>query len=87
MEHAHALVNVRNMNLLCQEYGNVYALIEGEIRRRKINQVRRRQGVLEVRTAARDIWMGPATFIKWVNWLGDPMRYLEQDIRWQIGEY
>ena len=81
MEQAHALVNVRDINLLCQEYGNVYALIEGETRRRKINRARRRQGVLEVRTAARDIWMGPATAIEWVNRLGNPVYYLECDIR------
>ena len=81
MEHARALVNVRDMNLLCQKFGKVYALIEGETRRRKINRVRRRQGILEVRTAARDIWMGPATYIEWINWLDKPVRYLEQDIR------
>lgn len=81
MEQAHSLVNVRDMNLLCQNFGKVYALIEGETRRRKINRVRRRQGVLEVRTSARDIWMGPATCIEWINWLGEPVRYLEQDIR------
>ena len=81
MEQAHALVNVRDINLLCQEYGNVYALIEGETRRWKINRTRRRQGVLEVRTAAKDIWMGPTTIIEWVNRQGDLVRYLEHDIR------
>ena len=81
MEQAHVLVHVRDINLLCQEYGNVYALIEGETRCRKIKRARRRRGVLEGRTAARDIWMGPATVIEWVNRLGEPVRYLEQDIR------
>jgi hypothetical protein len=81
MGQAHALVNVRDVNLICQEYGKVYALIEGETRRRKINRARRRQGVLEIRTAARDIWMGPVSYIEWVNGLGDPVRYLAQEIR------
>ena len=45
MEPAYTVVNVRNINVICQEYGKVYALIEGETRRRKINRARRRQGV------------------------------------------
>ena len=81
MEQAHALVHVRDINLLCQEYGNVYAFVEGETRCRKIKRARRRRGVLEVRTAARDIWMGPTAVIEWVNRRGDLVRYLEQDIR------
>ena len=81
MEQAHVLVNIRDINLLCQEYGNVYVLVEGETRRRKITRARRRQGVLEVRTAAKDIWMGPTTVIEWVNRRGDLVRYLEHDIR------
>ena len=81
MEQAHALVQVRDINLLCQEYGNVYALIEGETRRRKINRARRSQGALQVRTAARDIWMGPTVVIEWVNRRGDLVRYMEHDIR------
>ncbi len=81
MEHAYTVVNVRDVNLICQEYGKVYALIEGETRRRKINRARRRQGVLEIRTAARDIWMGPVAYIEWVNGLGNPVRYLAQEIR------
>src|SRR5450755_313101 len=56
---AHALLNVRDINMICQEYGDIYALIDGEKRRRKINRARRRQGVLEIRTAARDEWRGP----------------------------
>ncbi len=81
MEQAYALVHVRGINLLCQEYRKVYALVEGETRRRKIKRARRRQGVLEVRTVARDIWMGPTTVIEWVNRRGDLVRYLEHDIR------
>src|SRR5690242_20279362 len=33
---------------ICQDY-KTYAQIEGEIRRRKVNRVRRRKGILEVR--------------------------------------
>jgi hypothetical protein len=81
MEHSYTVVNVRDVNLICREYGKVYALIEGEKRRRKINRARRRQGVLEIRTAARDVWMGPVASIEWVNGLGNPVRYLAQEIR------
>jgi hypothetical protein len=48
VKQAHPLINVRDVNLICQEHGKVYALIEGNTRRRKINRVRRWQGVLEV---------------------------------------
>ncbi len=78
---AHALLNVRDINMICQEYGDVYALVEGEKRRRKINRARRRQGVLEIRTAARDEWRGPVSWIEWVNGLGEPVRYLATAIR------
>jgi len=78
---AHALLNVRDINMICQEYGDVYALIEGEKRRRKINRARRRQGVLEIRTVARDEWKGPATWIEWLNDLDVLVRYTAQDIR------
>ena len=78
---AYALVNVRDINMICQEYGDVYALIEGEARRRKINRARRRQGVLEIRTAAHDEWKGPVTWIEWVNGLDVLVRYQAQDIR------
>jgi hypothetical protein len=78
---AHSLLNVRDMNMICQEYGDVYALVEGEKRRRKINRARRRQGVLEIRTAARDEWKGPVAWIEWVNGLGEPVRYLATAIR------
>jgi hypothetical protein len=81
MEPAYTVVNVRDINLICQEYGKVYALIEGETRRRKINRARRRQGVLEIRTAARDAWLGPVASIEWINGLGNPVRYLVQEIR------
>lgn len=81
MGQAYALVNVRDVNLICQEYKNVYALVEGETRRRKINRARRRQGVLEVRTDAHDEWKGPVAWIEWMNGLGDPVRYTAQDIR------
>ena len=80
MEKAYALVNVRDINALCQYY-KTYAQIEGETRRRKINRARRRKGILEVRTAARDEWMQPVAWIEWVNDLGDTIRYLAQDIR------
>ncbi len=75
------MLNVRDINMICQEYGDVYALVEGEKRRRKINRARRRQGVLEIRTAARDEWRGPVSWIEWVNGLGEPVRYLATAIR------
>jgi hypothetical protein len=81
MQLPHGLVIVRDVNRTCQ-YESVYALIEGETRPRKINRARRRQGVLEIRTAARDIWMSPVVYLEWVNTeLGIPIRCLAQDIR------
>ena len=80
MEKAFALVNVRDINLLCQHY-KTYAQIEGRARRRKITRARRRNGVLEVRTTARDEWVQPVAWIEWVNDRGVPIRYLAQDIR------
>ena len=80
MEKAFALVNVRDINLLCQHY-KTYAQIEGRATRRKITRARRRNGVLEVRTAARDEWVQPVAWIEWVNDRGVPIRYLAQDIR------
>ncbi len=80
MGKAYALVNVRDINMLCQHY-KTYAQIEGETRRRKITRARRRKGILEVRTAARDEWVQPVAWIEWVNDLGVPIRYLAQDIR------
>jgi hypothetical protein len=53
MEKAHTLVNARDINLICQSY-KTYAQIEGVARRRKITRTRRRYGILEVRTAARE---------------------------------
>lgn len=53
MEKAYLMVTIRDINLLCQHY-KTYAQLEGETRRRKINHARRRKGILEVRTAARD---------------------------------
>lgn len=78
---AYALLNVRDINMICQEYGDVYAMIEGEKRRRKINRARRRLGMLEIRTVAHDEWKGPVAWIEWTNDLGKLVRYLEQDIR------
>ena len=43
MEKAYALVNVRDINLVCQHY-KTYAQIEGRARRRKITRARRRKG-------------------------------------------
>jgi hypothetical protein len=80
MEKAYALVTVRDINLLCQYY-KTFAQIEGQARRRKITRARRRKGVLEVRTAARDEWMQPIAWIEWVNDRGVPIRYMAQDIR------
>ena len=80
MEKAFALVTVRDINLLCQHY-KTYAQIEGQTRRRKITRARRRQGILEVRTATRDEWLQPVAWIEWVNVLGVPIRYMAQDIR------
>jgi hypothetical protein len=80
MEKAYALVNVRDINALCQYY-KTYAQIEGETRRRKINRARRRKGILEVRTAARDEWVQPVAWIEWINALGVTIRYMAQDIR------
>lgn len=80
MEKAYALVTVRDINALCQHY-KTYAQMEGQSRRRKINRARRRKGILEVRTAARDEWVQPVAWIEWVNGLGDTIRYMAQDIR------
>jgi len=80
MEKAHALVNVRDINLLGQHY-KTYAQIEGVARRRKITRARRRNGVLEERTAARGEWIQPVVWIEWINDLGVPIRYLARDIR------
>lgn len=80
MEKARALVNVRDINLLCQHY-KTYVQIEGMIRRRKITRARRRNGVLEVRTASRDEWIQPVAWIEWINDLGVPIRYMAEDIR------
>lgn len=80
MEKARALVNVRDINLVCQ-YCKIYAQIEGMARRRKITRARRRNGVLEVRTAARDEWIQPVVWVEWINDLGNPIRYMAQDIR------
>jgi hypothetical protein len=80
MKKAYALVNVRDINLLCQYY-KTYAQIEGRTRRRKITRARRRNGVLEVRTATRDEWVQPVAWIEWVNDRGVPIRYMAQDIR------
>ena len=80
MELPHGFVIVRDVNRICQ-YESVYALVEGETRRRKINRARKRQGVLEIRTAAQDVWMGPVASLEWINGLGIPVRCLAQDIR------
>lgn len=80
MEKAYALVNVRDINMLCQYY-KTYAQIEGQTRRRKITRARRRKGILEVRTAARDEWVQPIAWIEWVNDRGVLIGYMAQDIR------
>jgi hypothetical protein len=80
MEKAFVLVNVRDINLLCQHY-KTYAQIEDWARRRKITRASRRNGVLEVRTAARDEWVQPVAWIEWVNDIGVPIRYMAYDIR------
>ena len=80
MENAYALVNVRDINLVCQHY-KTYAQIEGRARRWKITRARRRNGILEVRTAARDEWVQHVLWIEWVNDLGVSIRYMAQDIR------
>ena len=74
MKKAYALVNVRDINLVCQYY-KTYAQIESRATRRKITRARRRNGVLEVRTAARDEWVQPVAWIEWVNDMGVPIRY------------
>ncbi len=79
MEKAHALVNVRDINLLCQHY-KTYAQIEGQARRRKITRARRRKGVLEVRTAARCEWVQPVAWIEWINDLGVTIRYMARSL-------
>jgi hypothetical protein len=63
MEKARAMVNVRDINLICQDY-KTYAQIEGVARRRKITRARRRNGILEVRTAARDEWIQPVAWTR-----------------------
>ena len=80
LEKAYALVSVRDINVLCQHF-KTYAQIEGQTRRQKINRARRRKGILEVRTAARDEWVQPVAWIEWVNASRDTIRYMAQDIR------
>jgi hypothetical protein len=80
MEKDHMLVNVRDINLLCQHY-KTYAQIEGRATRREITRARRRNGILEVRTAARDEWVQPVAWIEWINVLGVSIRYMAEDIR------
>ncbi len=80
MEKAHALVIVRDINLVCQHY-KIYAQIEGRATRRKITRARRRNGALEVRTVARDGWVQPVAWIEWVDDLGVLIRYMAQDVR------
>jgi hypothetical protein len=80
MEKARALVNIRDINLISHS-DKTYAQIEGMMRRRKITRARRRNGVLEVRTAARDEWIQPVAWIEWINDLGVPIRYMAKDIR------
>jgi hypothetical protein len=63
MEKSQELVNIRDMNLICQYY-KTYAEIEGMDRRRKIMRSRRRSGNLEVRTAVRDEWIQPGVWIE-----------------------
>jgi hypothetical protein len=77
MEKARALVNVRDINLICQ-YCTTYAQIEGMARRRIITRARRRNGILEVRTAARDEWIQPVAWIEWMNDVGVPIRYTHE---------
>ena len=79
MEKAHALVIVRAINLVCQHY-KTYAQIEGRATRRKITRARRPNGVLEVRTVARDEWVQPVAWIEWVNDLGVLIRSMAQDV-------
>jgi hypothetical protein len=80
MEKAYTLVNIRDINLVCQHY-KTYAQIEGQSRRQKVTRARRRNGILEVRTAAHDEWIQPVAWIEWVNDLGVSIRYMAQDIR------
>jgi hypothetical protein len=63
MEKARAVVTVRDINLICHFY-KTYAKIEGVTRRRKITRARRRNGILEVRTAARDEWIQPVAWTR-----------------------
>lgn len=79
-EEEYLMVTVRDINLLCQHF-KTYAQIEGQTRRRKITRVRRRNGVLEVRTESRDEWVRPVAWIEWINRLGVLIRYMPQDIR------
>jgi hypothetical protein len=79
-QQAHALVSTRDINLLCQYY-KTYAQIEGWKRHRKITRVRKRNGILEVRTAARDEWVHPVLWIEWINARDVLIRYTPQDIR------
>lgn len=78
--NAYLMVTVRDINLLCQHF-KTYARIEDEKRRRRITKARRRKGVLEVRTASSDEWIGSVACIEWVNVRGDLIEYLPQDIR------
>ena len=80
-EPVQIVLAVRDVNLLCREFGNVYALVAGETHRRKIHRARRWQGVLEIRTAARDEWRGPVVWIEWLNPRLGLLRYQEQEIR------
>lgn len=80
VENDYLMVTIRDINLICQHF-KTYALIEGEKRRRKITKARRRKGVLEVRTASRDEWIGNVASIEWINVKGNLIQYVPQDIR------
>ncbi len=78
-QQAHALVHVRDINLLCQYY-KTYAQIEGWSRHRKITRARRKNGILQVKTASRDEWVQPVLWIEWINDVGVLIRYMARDI-------
>lgn len=80
MENEYLSVTVRDINLLCQHF-KTYARLEGQTRRRRITKTRRRKGILEVRTAARDEWIQNVICIEWVNSRGILIQYKPQDIR------
>jgi hypothetical protein len=80
MEKAHALVIVRDINLVCQHY-KTYARLKAELQDGRSREPAGQMASWKFRTVARDEWVQPVAWIEWVNDLGVLIRYMAQDVR------